>query len=184
MGYNNGISRAGNLIIWCGAVNDENYAKFRIELEHFKKECSEGKIAEKKLIVEVCSGGGGTFCGIAVYDVLRDLEQKGFEVTTVATGMVMSAAVDIFLAGSKRLAHSNASFMFHSSSRYINGSLNEDGFERESSSNNFINKIVKRIIRERCGEKLTDGTFRLMFRKEKYFDAQKALDFGFVHEII
>lgn len=61
--------------------------------------------------VYICSEGGDIYAAFAIYDLLR---QSKCEIHTYCVGCVMSAASIIFLAGNKRSATPNSTFMFHS----------------------------------------------------------------------
>lgn len=64
--------------------------------------------------IHINSGGGDVTEGFAIYDYLKDLQSRsGFNVTTIATGIVGSIATVIFMAGSKRKLHANTEFFIH-----------------------------------------------------------------------
>jgi ATP-dependent Clp endopeptidase proteolytic subunit ClpP len=66
----------------------------------------------KPLFVNIHSGGGGVYDGLAIYNYLKGLEQDVF---TRSAGLVASIATIIFLAGKKedRPANSTDSFLIH-----------------------------------------------------------------------
>ena len=71
-----------------------------------------------KIHLTIASGGGGITPGFAAFNELRAVP---IELTTHNVGSVDSAAILIFMAGSKRLANKASGFLFHESTRNYSG---------------------------------------------------------------
>lgn len=180
---NCGIGRMGTTVLWSGSVTFENYVKFRVEIEAaFKEATAEGK--DKVINFEICSGGGIGAVGLATYDVLKSYARQGVQINTIASGCVQSAAVFLFLAGLKRMAFPSAFFLIHSSWNYLSAKFNEFDLDREKNNLVYLNSFTEKIVREACGDKLSFDKFNALYREEKNFGAQEALELGFIHEII
>lgn len=65
----------------------------------------------KEIVILFSSEGGSVEEGMSLYTYLKALP---VDLTMHATGFVKSIAVPVFLAGNKRIAASNAKFLFHS----------------------------------------------------------------------
>lgn len=71
-----------------------------------------------KIHLTIASGGGAITPGFAAYNELKALP---IELTTHNVGSVDSAAILIFMAGSKRLANKASGFLFHESTWNYSG---------------------------------------------------------------
>ncbi len=175
----NAIGRHKNLVVWSGEISFENYVKFRTEVELALAEA-----VEKKIIIEICSFGGRTCVGVGAYDFLQSLKDRGFIIETIACGGVMSAAVSLFLGGTVRRAYKNTIFLIHSTSGSVNGRVEEESLKNELQSVKFFNAKYKAQVIEACGSKFDKEAYAQLHRTGKEFGASKALELGFVHEII
>jgi ATP-dependent Clp endopeptidase proteolytic subunit ClpP len=59
------------------------------------------------------SPGGSVFDGLALYDFIQDLKERGHKVTTVARGWVASMAGVLLQAGTERVMAPNSYLMIH-----------------------------------------------------------------------
>lgn len=68
---------------------------------------------DKKLTIEINSGGGYVTEGFAIYDRLQALKADGVTITTVCAGLTGSIATVIYLAGDVRRMYENSEFFIH-----------------------------------------------------------------------
>lgn len=68
------------------------------------------------------TNGGSAYSAWALYDIIR---QSKTPVYTVALGYCMSAGLQIFMAGTKRLVGEHATLMFHDVSTWVIGKTEE-----------------------------------------------------------
>jgi ATP-dependent Clp protease protease subunit len=81
------------------------------------------KLSKKDPItVVVSSFGGDVYTGLRIYDVLKDCSCP---IITIGEGKVMSMGTIVYLAGDKRYALPNTTFMFHEVSSLSLGKLSE-----------------------------------------------------------
>lgn len=130
------------------------------------------------------SPGGDPYTGFAYVDIIRKAKKIGFTVNIKAYGQVASAVVPIIVVGSHRACGSNVGLMMHKpympeSSMYIP----EEVLEMYKASINAVFIIYAQIIADHT--KLTVQEAKDMLTvKGSYFNAYKALEMGFVDEII
>lgn len=123
------------------------------------------------------SGGGDAHAGLSAMD---HLQSNPVPVTTVADGMVASAASFLLLAGTKRVAFPHSFVLIHQ--------LSIGGFEGkyadmqdEMQNTSAVMDALRRIYRERTA--MTPKRIDRFLKKELAMDAPQCLKEGFVHEI-
>jgi len=97
--------------------------------------------------VHIRSDGGCMYAGFAAMDFIRGLIASGTIVETVVCGYCASAAVDIFLSGSRRLMGRNSYVLIHQLSVDIGGTYST--LKVEMKNNKKFMKHTRRICR-RC----------------------------------
>lgn len=151
----------------CGEVNDEmvlNVAKALV-----------GK--KKNLLIN--STGGDVNDGFALYDLIK---MHNPELRTIGVGQVQSIAILPFLAGKRRICTANCRFMFH------HGTFQQTQPEGQMEMRGIVKELVEldkkyqQLIVKHT--KLSETEVKRLIKYGFYFDAQKALQMGFVHEII
>lgn len=94
--------------------------------------------------IYLSSQGGEVYSSFAIYDFLRTCKS---DIHMYASGCVMSAAVVIYLAGDKRMASENTSFMIHSMSSELVGKVKDqeiDVLENKKINAKMLDILVKR----------------------------------------
>lgn len=99
--------------------------------------------AHGPITIKIGSTGGEAYWGLYMYDFIRSLE---VEVTTVACGYVMSAAVLPYLAGDIRKSYPNSTFMVHSVSSASKGKAHE--LSGDAKETILLNEIYCNILAE------------------------------------
>lgn len=133
-----------------------------------------------KQVYLLLSGPGGTVReGLNLYNILRAMP---FELITHNVGNVDSITNAVFLAGNKRYATSNATFMFHG----VGYSIQNQRFEQKELEERLDSLLsdqrrIGDIIAQHT--KLSGGEVADLFRQAQTRDAQYAVDKGIIHEI-
>lgn len=107
-----------------GSIDLENTNKIMMELqgiidndnliiEENKKRSKTNQIPLEEVVINITTGGGGTYYGCAILDMLDEVKAP---ISTHGRGFVMSMGFIIFLKGQKRTCGENCYFMNHSSS--------------------------------------------------------------------
>ena len=134
----------------------------------------------EKVYLLLSTGGGKIMEGINLYNVLKGMP---LELVTHNVGNVDSIGNVIFLAGNKRYATANATFMFHGVG--FNVSQNQR-FEEK-----YLRERLDGILsdQKRMGDiisqhtKLSEGDIAKLFSEAQTRDASYAIDKGIIHEI-
>jgi ATP-dependent protease ClpP protease subunit len=124
--------------------------------------------------------GGSVMNGMNVYNILRGLP---VELITHNVGNVDSIGNAIFLAGSKRYATAQSTFMFHGVGFDIPNRvrLEEKHLKEQLQSVLSDQKRIGAIITERT--KITEEDASVLFREAQTKNATDAVSLGIVHEI-
>ena len=143
-----------------------------------------GQISEKnpsEIYLLFSSSGGSVTAGFTMYNYINSLKQS-VKFTIHNIGTVDSIANVVFMAGDKRLACSNASFLYHgivwplNAGQYSDGQLNE-----LINSNKTSNKKTVDIISS--SSELSEAELLNFFVQGDSKDAEFALSKKIIHEI-
>lgn len=132
---------------------------------------------DPEVTVEIFSPGGSVIEGLAIYDLIRSSEKQ---VTTKVIGMAGSIASIIALAGDRVTMSENAQFFIHNPKIEISGDV-----EDLQQAAILVSKIEARLIdiyssRSKLGKRILDK----LMKDETTFNAEQALEAGFVDEIV
>ena len=126
------------------------------------------------------SPGGSVFAGMALYDFLQELREKGHHITTEARGYSASMAGILLQAGDERVIGANAHIMIHEISSVALGKASELEDELklvEKLQEKSLNILAERSTMSKAQIK------RKWKRKDWWLDAQEAVELGFADRI-
>lgn len=132
---------------------------------------------QEEIEVVINSNGGDVFQGIAIGNLLKSNKAK---VNVVINGLAASVASIIAMAGDTIKIYNNAQLMIHRASTYGEG--NVDDFRTIADQLESIDKSVKASYKTRFNG--TDEALQELLEKESFMDAETALSYGLVDEII
>jgi ATP-dependent protease ClpP protease subunit len=139
----------------------------------------------RPITLEIYSPGGSILAGIDLFDDLRRYSQEGHEIRTIITGYAASMAGVLAQAGDHRAIRRNAYIHLHEGSGWASGKLSG-----QKEDVKFLEKLtfqMCKIYADRATEAgvETDAAelFKEMEYKELWFNAEEALERGFVDEI-
>jgi len=191
-----GSESTSRLLGLYGEVNEEHCKTAASGLYYFRDsgiveetvECEEDeetvvKTSYLPIDFMVSTEGGSVPDMFALYDCMRDV-RKDCEINTFGVGRVMSAGVLILAGGTKgrRKVGRHCRLMLHAITGGQFGSLKELEVDlREVKW--YQAQYVRALVAE---TNLTEKQIRAIFRKktDTYFDAEQALKWGIVDEII
>ncbi len=133
--------------------------------------------SKKPIWLEINSPGGSVVDGFAIIDTIHAINAP---VYTIINGEAASMAAMVSISGDKRYITENACFMQHSTSDLIGGF-----FEHIKNRVSFLVRLEKRmdnIIKQKT--KLTHKQLNIIKNGELWLDAEEALKFGVVDNII
>lgn len=128
------------------------------------------------LLVEINSGGGDVFAGSEIYTALKAYAGT-VEIDIV--GLAASAASVIAQAGHSRISPT-ALFMVHNVSGSAAGDFHD--MQQEAEILQTANKAVAAAYLEKTGKSMEE--LLGIMDAETWMDAQKAVEYGFVDEVI
>lgn len=160
-----------------GDIEPENVQWVIDEIARLQKESN-----PKRITLIVSSDGGGVKAGFWLYDHL--MTQVTIEIQTAVFGAAGSMAIPIVLAGDHRYIAPHATLFFHEESKRAQrdttfeiSELRATLAEMEMGQNHYID-----VLAERSG--LSRQKVKKLMRDTTTISAEKALELGFVHEIL
>lgn len=159
-----------------GDVNEENIRQLVWRIRDLIEESP-----NEKIIVYITSHGGSLPLAFAFYDFIKMMQAR---LTTVALGCADSAAVIILLAGQKRRAGKNTTFLMHHITRswHKGVSFKPDDLKAITTDVEITSKLMAQIISEETGQPLE--IVKAQIAKEVSLVSEEARDFGLIDEII
>lgn len=162
-------------IIFLGGEIDDDTANLVVAQMIFL----EADDPDKDISLYINSPGGSVTAGMAIYDTMQYIK---CDVSTICVGMAASMGAFLLAAGAKgkRKALPNCEVMIHQPLGGARGQVTDVAIQAEQLLK--IKKKMNEILSQRTGqplEKVAQDTER-----DNYMDAQAALAYGIVDEII
>lgn len=135
------------------------------------------------ITIELCTPGGSIIDGLRLFDELCRLRRKGHHVTIRVRGEAASMGATILQAADQRECGPNAFIMIH---RVAFGAFGKT-YEVEDEAEFVKTKLEYRLLRifaERCGGDPRRFSDLFAKRKDAWYTAEEALDFGLIDEIV
>lgn len=131
------------------------------------------------VIIKICSYGGDTGPAYALIDLMRECPAK---VVTIALGAIVSAALDIFVAGDWRVVYPSAIGMAHNASIAPGSKQSPGSVKRELQLDDARGYA---LYRERSAYKTDEELRRILFkpRKDTWLTPQEMVEHGLADEI-
>lgn len=159
-------------------INPEmsQYILERIQFWNAEDEFDETPIEERIPIqVYINSPGGCLVSTLQIVDAIRNSKSP---VYTIATGAAYSGGFFILLAGHKKMAYPNASFLFHEGSTTISG--NSDRVDQNHKFYVYQRKQLRNLVLSTT--KIDKKLYETQKDKDWWFDVKKALELGVIDE--
>lgn len=126
------------------------------------------------------SPGGSVIHGLALYDFLEEVKNKGTRITTVARGMAASMGGILLQSGNERVVGKNAHVLIHELSTLGIGKLSE--IEDEIK---FAKRLQERALdilasRSTLSKKQIETRWK---RKDWWLDANECVEYGFADRV-
>lgn len=131
----------------------------------------------EEIEIEINSGGGDVYSGSEIYTALKG--HKGKKIVKIV-GIAASAASIIAMAGDKILISPTAQIMIHNVRSGAEGDYRDLGHASDILKN--YNKSIANAYRLKTG--LSEKELLDLMNKESWFNAQQALEYKFVDEIM
>ncbi|MBR3179568.1 MAG: ATP-dependent Clp endopeptidase proteolytic subunit ClpP [Clostridia bacterium] len=162
-------------IIFLGGPIDDDTANLVIAQLLFL----EAEDPDKDIFLYINSPGGSVSAGLAIYDTMQYIK---CECQTICVGLAASMGAFLLAAGAKgkRKTLSNAEIMIHQPSGGAQGQATEIRIHAEQILK--IRERLNRILSDRTGQPLS--VIEADTERDNYMDAEQALKYGLVDEII
>lgn len=159
---------------WTGEKIDGNFIAvddFLEDLEVIKDKAN--------ITININSGGGELYAGIAIYNRLKALSGN---VTTINDGLAASAASIIFQAGNTRKMNAGSNLMIHGVSGFLFDYYNIQDLKSLIKQFEAHNKAALNIYAEKSGRPIDE--LKPLMDKETWLTGQAAVDAGLADEVI
>lgn len=137
------------------------------------------KMSEKStepIELYLSSPGGDAYEGLAIYDAIMACP---CDIHIIASGKIMSAAFIIFLAGDVRIAAPHTTFMMHSVSYGVEGTVKSH--EVQVNEGKRINNVFLDIMATRTNRN-KKYWYRTILNVDKYLNVQEAIEVGIIKQ--
>jgi ATP-dependent Clp protease protease subunit len=137
------------------------------------------------LTITISSPGGGAYYALALYDALKVASEAGIRVTACVEGWAASAAAMVVLqAADVRIAQPHARFLLHECRRWVFFSVERTSdLEDELKEIKALEEQILKIMASRCG-RTVEEVLKLIRRKEVWFSASEALEWGLIDKVL
>jgi ATP-dependent protease ClpP protease subunit len=173
----------GKDLIFSGSVGDrlfvflwENLLKAGTRLDDNPSIAKEGR----RLFLN--STGGDTYAMVSIVDLLENLEN----ISIVATGSCMSAAVPILASGTKgqRYATKRTRFMIHPASAPMDGYVEKDEMFAEAYDISVLHDHYAGIMEQNCKHNKAWWKAKLDSNHPWYFGVETAIRHGIIDKVL
>lgn len=153
----------------------KSYWEDTVEAKKFVEEINDLDVST--IALRINSPGGSVFDGTAIFNAI--VRHKA-TVTTYIDGLAASIASVIALAGDKVVMADNAMFMIHNPWTVAVG--NSDDMRKTAEVLDKIRDVMVRVYDKKAS--LEADAIRDAMAEETWYDADEALDAGFVDEVV
>lgn len=136
--------------------------------------------SKKDIIFYINSPGGSVSDGMAIYDAMQIVKS---DVKTICLGRCSSMAAILLSGGTKgkRYITSNSEVMIHEVSTFNYGKIGDAKISFEHS--NALNERIIKILATNTGKDI-DQIRQDIQQKDKWFNAEEALEYGLIDKIL
>lgn len=159
-----------------GAIDEDAFKDFTLKIDALE---ASPKVSKKKpLVIEITSEGGSPYIALAIVSRMR---RSAFDIVTIASGLVASAATLIFVTGGKRLMTQEAWLMIHEDSGEMSGSVST--LERDMKHMRAMEDQWNVIFADNTGPSAQYWE-KLHAEGDTYLTPERCLELGIIDEII
>jgi ATP-dependent Clp protease protease subunit len=140
--------------------------------------------SRRPITLYINSAGGNVTDGLAIHDAVRDLVNRGMEISIVVQGMAYSMGSVVLQAASRgrRLSFPHSWIMIHEPAKWA-------GWQSTTAAAQHLDRLkqmqsqIYQIMADRSGKPLRQ-IIRDTKRVDFYLDAWKAKEYGLIDEVI
>lgn len=141
-------------------------------------------LSKEPILIMVSSPGGLVLPGLALYDEIRHTRSQGIEVVMRVSGHAASMAVIVLQAATTREAYPSSRLLIHEISqfKFFSDDKTSD-LEEQVEEMKKLQAVLLGILSERTG-KPREEIDKLIWKRDIWFSAQEALEFGLIDRIV
>lgn len=161
-------------ILWvAGVVDDHMSTIVQAQLIYLDN------VEKKDIVMHIDTGGGSVKSGLSIVDVMKYIKS---DVATINTGISASMGSILLSSGTKgkRSSLNLSKVMVHQVSSGQSGHIEDNRISQMEAEK--YNYILFKMLAENCGK--TFDEILESARRNKWLNAQEALEFGLIDEII
>ena len=138
----------------------------------------------ENIVIRFSSPGGSVYDCLTILDLIDVYNCDPLNTSKICmfgTGFIGSAGLLVFVSGDKRNCSNNSKFMYHQ----ISSSVNYSPLRELESYTGFLTKLeddCDNYLMKKT--KLKKKDLEQFKKKDVYFDAETALKYGIVHEVL
>lgn len=138
----------------------------------------------ERLKITFNTPGGSVFDGLAMYDFLREIKNRGHHLTTKCLGACMSMGAILLQAGDERVITPNSFFLIHEVQTVIEGTKSYSTSQSEDQVK-LQRKLQKKLLKQLAERStLTEDEIETKWKRIDWLmEAEEALELGFVDRI-
>lgn len=167
---------SNNIICISGTITDETAYDFRNQILYLISMNSDNKIIN----IYIDSPGGSVYAFLSIYDMIKYAQNKGYKVSTICSGIAMSASFGILISGTKgyRKALPHSTIMMHQISGGVHGNIQDMKVDLEECHR--LNNIFKDIVESNTS--ITDYLESTI--RDTYLNPEEAIRLGIIDVIL
>jgi len=155
-----------------GTFEDATPAQFK----SFISKLEEGE----ELQVAINSPGGSVYGGIAIANMIKQLQAKGHKTTAFVEGVAASIASVIMCACENVIMGESSLVMIHNCWSIVQGDANT--LRKEADTMDVMNEAIVSFYKSKFN--LPVEVLKTMMDEETWFSGREAVDFGFKCEVL
>lgn len=153
-----------------------SYDKSETSAKHFR-DCLDEIPDGESIELHVNSAGGEVGEGVAIFNLLKQKQEKGSKITAYVDGMAYSVAMDIVMAAQEIHMGLGTTMYLHNPWMYCKG--NAAQLRAYAEQLDALGTASRQLYLSRSGGKIDEKTLQELMEKETMLDPQACLQYGF-----
>ena len=153
-----------------------SYDDSETSAKHFR-DCLDEIPDGESIELHVNSAGGEVGEGVAIFNLLKQKQEKGSKITAYVDGMAYSVAMDIVMAAQEIHMGLGTTMFLHNPWMYCKG--NAAQLRAYAEQLDALGTASRHLYLSRSGGKIDEQTLQKLMEKETMLDPQTCMQYGF-----
>lgn len=153
-----------------------SYDDSETSAKHFR-DCLDEITDGESIELHVNSAGGEVGEGVAIFNLLKQKQEKGSKITAYVDGMAYSVAMDIVMAAQEIHMGLGTTMFLHNPWMYCKG--NAAQLRAYAEQLDALGTASRQLYLSRSAGKIDEETLQALMEKETMLDPQTCLQYGF-----